>query len=67
MAAIDIAGQKFGRLTAIRRVQRVTSSGKRRSMWEYECTCGRRVVAEPSDVRMGRYVSAVAGNTHLYT
>jgi hypothetical protein len=55
--ALDIAGKKFGRLTAIRRVYRVGRTGRRRCAWVFRCDCGRRVITEPHEARTGGVVS----------
>jgi hypothetical protein len=57
MGAEDIAGQKFGRLTAVRRVYQVTGAGRRRCSWVFRCDCGATVITEPYDARTGRVVS----------
>jgi hypothetical protein len=49
----DIAGMRYGRLTAIRRVQRVGKTGRRRSCWQFRCNCGATTVQERHDVRIG--------------
>ena len=46
---LDITGQTFGRLTAIRFVERK----QRRCLWEFECACGVRKVIGASDVKRG--------------
>lgn len=50
---IDIAGQRFGRLTALRDAGRV----KGRSVWFFQCDCGREIVARKSHVRAGATTS----------
>lgn len=52
-APVDITGQTFERLTAIRVVRR--SNSKR--LWLYRCTCGAEVVHGASVVRQGRVKS----------
>lgn len=43
MRAKDIAGQQFGKLTAIRRIaSRVSKGGGKRSIWYCECKCGNK-------------------------
>lgn len=46
---IDITGQNFGRLTAIRDVE---SIGKGRR-WECQCTCGKTTIVNLKDLRRG--------------
>ena len=38
--ADDLSGQKFGKLTAIKRFVRETKSGAREAYWECKCDCG---------------------------
>jgi len=50
----DITGQKFNRLTAVRFVKwRWLPYGKRVPLWEFECECGKRTVAQRSNVLTG--------------
>lgn len=49
-AALDIAGQKFGRLTAIARVG-TTKHGK--TLWSFLCECGRVTANTASLVKRG--------------
>lgn len=45
MAARDLTGEKFGRLTVLRRVpDNVSSSGYKTVMWECRCDCGNEIV-----------------------
>jgi hypothetical protein len=48
-APIDITGQKFGRLTAIRFVR----STRKQRVWLCECECGRRAEVRASKLRYG--------------
>ena len=50
---LDIAGQKFGRLTAIRFSHKV---GKRH-FWLFSCKCGNKKAMNKSEVRTGHSVS----------
>ena len=55
---LDIAGQKFGRLTAIRFSHKV---GKRH-FWLFRCKCGNKKAMNKSEVRTGHSVNqTVAG------
>lgn len=47
---LDITGQRFGQLTAIRRM----GSRNGKSLWEFQCDCGNRVVCGSGDVRAGK-------------
>ncbi len=49
-AAIDITGQTFGRLTAIKRCEKI--SGEPR-LWLFRCECGEEVKCIPWQVRTG--------------
>lgn len=51
---IDITGQKFGRLVAMRHVG-IGPSGKH--AWECRCDCGEVVVADACTLRLGRKLS----------
>lgn len=53
MAFKDITGQKFGRLTAIRR------AGKQGNhlLWEFRCDCGKTVIALGINVKSGKMKS----------
>lgn len=53
-AALDIAGQKFGRLTAIARIGS-TRHGK--ALWSFLCECGRVAACTGSEVKQGKVVS----------
>lgn len=44
---VKIAGQRFGRLVAVKRGGKIGSTYK----WEFECDCGRTVERVPSHVR----------------
>lgn len=48
-AAIDITGQRFGRLTAVRFAY--AKSGRR--MWECKCDCGNVTVCAPNNLKSG--------------
>jgi hypothetical protein len=49
---LDLAGKRFGSLTAIRRVRR-----GRRNPWLWRCTCGVEKVIEPYPVTRGKIYS----------
>lgn len=54
MAYADLAGQTFGKLTAIRyKGYDVSKSGKRLSLWECKCECGATVIVRASSLRSG--------------
>ena len=48
---MNIAGQRYGRLTAISFVRRADDYG--RSVWLFRCDCGARVERRACDVRSG--------------
>lgn len=49
--AIDITGQRFGRLTVLRRVE---GKSKGHTSWLCVCDCGNKVVAYGENIRYGR-------------
>ena len=52
---IDMAGQKYGRLTVIRRVDdKVLDSGRRKVMWLCLCDCGKYKTIAGESLRSGR-------------
>lgn len=53
MRKIDITGQKFSRLTAIKKLDRING----RYCWLFECECGKIKVAEKYDVEKGKIQS----------
>ena len=68
-AALELAGQRFGRLLALERVKR---PGKPDWFWICECVCGRRVTRRGSALRRGDAVScgcarAITNTTHGLT
>lgn len=48
---IDITGQRFGRLTAVR--QLTDGSRKRKAKWLFQCDCGKEVVSTANAVHTG--------------
>lgn len=54
----DLTGQKFGKLTVIRQApDHICSSGKRDTMWECRCDCGKITQAKTWDLTSGHKVS----------
>jgi len=51
-AAIDIAGQKFGKLTALRRTDKQTPA--KQYIWECVCECGNTTETRIGNLRCGR-------------
>lgn len=52
--ALDITGQRYGRLIAVKRVEnRVSKSGKIRARWLCKCDCGKEKVILLDDLRSG--------------
>ncbi len=48
----DITGQRFGKLTAIKRTERFTfQSGRKKFLWECRCDCGETVYMLPEKLR----------------
>lgn len=54
MPRIDVTGEKYGRLTAIKYVM---SGRNRRSIWLFRCDCGNLVEKDLGDVRSGNTLS----------
>lgn len=54
MSAIDIAGQRFGRLTAI---ERVGATPDRKALWRFRCDCGGEKVTTAKYARAGKAAS----------
>ena len=50
MSALDLAGQKFGRLTAIECIGRNKAN---RNLWRCVCDCGNEKIATSSDLKKG--------------
>ncbi len=50
----DIAGQRFGRLTAM---EPVAAGGNGRWRWRFRCECGREKIADATGVRAGKTLS----------
>jgi len=59
---IDMAGQKFGRLTAITRGKRLTSGGNMRITWLCRCDCGKESVVDSQLLRTGNTKSCGCWN-----
>lgn len=57
MRTLDLTGQKFGKLTALERVQ---NSAKGDVMWRCRCECGAEVIASRANLRNGHKVSCGA-------
>jgi hypothetical protein len=57
-AHVDIANQKFGRLTAIRMTAKGSSRKPyRHQRWLFRCDCGNEIEANKSDVTSGKTLS----------
>ena len=50
---IDIAGERFGRLTAIRKVEKAPGSKNRHSRWLCLCDCGKTTIVNVDKLRNG--------------
>ncbi len=49
---IDLAGQKFGRLTVLRRAENhILPNGKPRTQWLCQCACGNQVIVSAQNLR----------------
>lgn len=62
MKALDVTGQRFGRLVAI---ERDRSSGGRHTKWLFRCDCGAHVSIFLDAVRSGRTTSCGCFRTEL--
>lgn len=58
--ALDLTGQRFGRLTAVARHPEPTKAGKLR--WECTCACGSTVVVPTGSLRSGNTSSCGCGH-----
>lgn len=54
MAFIDITGQKFNRLTVIKRVE---NDKHNKAQWLCLCECGKEIIARGTDIRKGKIKS----------
>lgn len=52
--AIDLTGQKFGRLTVVERAEDMSPGNVR---WSCVCDCGNKTVAQSASLRSGRHLS----------
>ena len=53
MRAIDLTGERFGKLTAVRHAMSIN----KKRVWECNCECGERSFVRTDDLRSGRQVS----------
>ena len=52
--AIDLTGQKFGRLTVLKRAENyISPNGGKRAQWLCKCECGKEVVVLGKNLRKG--------------
>lgn len=51
--AVDIAGQRYGRLVALERTDDLVYGGKKFSAWRCRCDCGEIAVASTANLRRG--------------
>lgn len=55
---IDLTGQRFGRLTVIRRAEsHISPSGQCRTMWECVCECDNTIIVRGADLKDGKVKS----------
>ena len=52
---MNLYGRKFGKLTPIARVKRLTGS-KKRFVWECQCDCGNKLEVKQEDLLHGKVV-----------
>lgn len=51
---IDLTGQRFGRLVVNSRAEnKVDNSGRKRTMWNCMCDCGKSIIVESSHLKSG--------------
>lgn len=53
MKLIDLTGQKFGRLTALRRGETIN----KRTRWVCSCECGKEITVEANNLKTGHTIS----------
>lgn len=54
----DLTGQKFGKLTVIRKGDcKVLPSGRRQIMWICKCECGNEIAAQANNLKSGHTIS----------
>lgn len=52
--ALDLTGQRFGRLTVLERAaNRLTAGGETKRQWICRCDCGKQIVASTMNLRKG--------------
>ena len=52
--ALDLIGQKFGRLTVISKAEKhIQPSGQRKTCWLCKCDCGNEIIIKGSDLKSG--------------
>lgn len=49
----DIAGQRFGRLVALRAAEKRDAAGKKRKCWQFRCDCGTKSIVQLDSVTRG--------------
>lgn len=54
MHAIDLTGQRFGRLVAVRRVEQPANIANGHAWWEFRCDCGNTYIASNHNMKTGR-------------
>ena len=54
MHAMDLTGQRFGRLVAVRRVPTPPYHADRHVWWEFKCDCGNTYIASSHNLKVGR-------------
>ena len=53
--ALDLSGQRFGRLTVIERVEdRIRKSGKHEICWLCQCDCGNKKIISRNSLKSGK-------------
>jgi hypothetical protein len=64
---IDLTGQKFGRLTVIRKAEKKAGSESRSAFWQCTCECGNTTVVVAPSLRSGNTQSCGCWNRDSHT
>lgn len=54
---IDETGNRYGRLTVVKRVPDTDRVNRKRTLWLCKCDCGKEIIARGWDLRKGHYIS----------
>ena len=63
---IDLSGQKFGKLTVIKRVEdHITPSGQHKQLWLCRCDCGKDKTISYKSESLGNEFETERGSCHV--